>query len=561
MRITTASCPRSGGPPQVALERRYVEDHGRSHNVQASDRLLQAARALNAAGWRAFPVKADGWPAVRGYRGSRPYSCREVDGMPWAKAAWLGIAEQPGVIALDVDHKDGARDGYAHLRALEQAYGPLPPTRQYTSPTGGVHLRFRLPVGIHETALSGCLVLPDGTKAHIDVLRHRHRFHRVWDVSQWLEPVDGVPELPQEWLPALLKQSKRRPEPASALDAWVDGAGDRGPGISIDEMIEAVATAPEHTRNESLNDMYFRACLHGHTSVQTRERFAQAAHQAGLAGDEVERTLDSAWQSAWRKWRPVETWLDTVQSRVQLAKGRAKWPLAAAEELARVHMELPEVWINMSSRRLGESLSVSRTVAAQALKQLVTWGLVQRRKSKGLGLAPAYKLNINTHSIDIYPLSSTKDGYMSTYVPYGVDHRDGRELRTVRSHPAFSRVGPGAVLTPTCPEVLLALRAGPLKRSDLARRLLRSPAAVSRAVRVLESAGLVDDRGRQGVSLTGSLSAREALDEWAADMGLGDRDQWRRDRHDQERLAFYRQYRLLPPEPKPDSVTEPQGMS
>lgn len=569
MSITTANCTRSGGAPPIPLERRYEDDPGTAPNVQTKEELLQTARALNAVGWRTFPVKADGLPAVRGYFGSTPYTDRELARIPWDTALGLGIAERPGVISLDVDHKDGDRDGYAHLRVLEKACGDLPASRWYPTGTGGFHVRYRLPRAAEGLKVRGQLLLPDGTDAHIDTIRHEHRFHRVWNVADWLAPVEELPELPVSWLPAILQPAQRPLEAQQAsLNRLLDG--DRNPTVpvTLEALIHQVATAEEHTRNNTLNTNYLKACSRGHTDKSTWERFAQAALQAGLTSSEITGTLNSARRRAWARWRPVEAWLDQVEAGITVrragSRSRTQWDLMAAEELARLHMDLPPgQWIDMSCRRLGERIGASHDIARKALKHLETWGLITSRKGRARGLSKSYMLNLsNSHFVDTYPFSlQEEDGYVSKNVLFGVIDRPGYEQRWLRSHAAFRRVGEGAVLTPTCAHVLLALRSGTLTRTELCRRLGRSLGAVSRAVRQLESAGLVDDQGRKGVTLLVEGSLVMALDEWMAFMGIDHRPDLVRWMHDQDRLAYARRFGMLPPEPHPVEGTEHHDVS
>ena len=569
MSITTANCTRSGGAPPIPLERRYEDDPGTAPNVQTKEELLQAARALNAVGWRTFPVKADGLPAVRGYFGSTPYTDRELARIPWDTAVGLGIAEQPGVISLDVDHKDGDRDGYAHLRVLEKACGELPASRRYPTRTGGFHVRYRLPRAAEGLKVRGQLLLPDGADAHIDTIRHEHRFHRVWNTDDWLVPVAELPELPESWLPAILQPAQRPLDAQQAsLDRLLDG--DRNPTVpvTLEDLIHQVATAEEHTRNNTLNTNYLKACSQGHTDETTRERFAQAALQAGLTSVEITGTLNSARGRAWERWRPVDAWLDQVEAGITErragSRSRTQWELMAAEELARLHMDLPPgEWINMSCRRLSERIGVSKAIAARALKRLETWGLITSRRGHARGLSKSYMLNLsNSHFVDTYPFSlQEEDGYVSKNVLFGVIHRPGYEQRWLRSHAAFRRVGEGQVLTPTCAQVLLALTSGPLTRAELCQYLRRSPGAVTMAVKQLESAGWVDYQRRKGVTLRVEGSLVAELDEWMMRMGIDHRPALVRWMHDQDRLAYARQFGMLPPEPDPVVGTENHDVS
>jgi hypothetical protein len=59
----------------------------------------------------------------------------------------LGIAVPAGFVVLDVDVK-GSADGRATLAAFELEHEPLPPTLRAATPSGGMHLWFRVPAGV-----------------------------------------------------------------------------------------------------------------------------------------------------------------------------------------------------------------------------------------------------------------------------------------------------------------------------------------------------------------------------------------------------------------------------
>ena len=516
--------------------------------LELSDKLdLHAtARKLNAASWRAFPLNGKNRPLVTQYAGPHPYTDVELLRMRWSEASAIGVAERHGVLSLDVDHKNGRSQGRQHLEILEETYGALPPTHTLQSPTGGVHLRYKLPRGTEGKAFRSHVRLPDGSNAHIDIIHARHRFHRVHNPTEWLEASEDLPELPVSWMPAVFHSSPTTEQARDRVmtDLQVDTRA-TGTPKSFDDLICEVAAAPQGTRNQKLNDNYFIACCRSHTDEGTRERFFDAARQAGLSISEINGTLDSARQGAWVKWQRAERWLDAVEHQVAASKAKTPWVLLAAEELVRLFMDLPQgTWIHMSVRRMAECLVTSPDTAAKAITLLQKWGFLKSKPGRALGLAKSYTLNETHLNPDTYP--PPLEGQVSGNELFGLAHRPGYVDRTVRSHVAFSRVGPGAVLTPTCADVLLALRSGSMVRSELVRRLNRSPGAVSTAVRVLESAGLVDDQKRKGVSLSVEGSLVHALDEWAAAMGVDNRKEWLFYRHDQQRLSFARQHRLIP---------------
>lgn len=109
------------------------------------DRMLPAARAYaKRLRWPVFPL-AGKIPAIKGGRG-----CHDATTDPERIAAmWraypganIGVAtgERSGFWVLDVDPQHG---GEASLAALEQEHGPLPPTVEQHTGSGGRHLLFR----------------------------------------------------------------------------------------------------------------------------------------------------------------------------------------------------------------------------------------------------------------------------------------------------------------------------------------------------------------------------------------------------------------------------------
>jgi putative DNA primase/helicase len=101
--------------------------------------------------WRVFPVAADGRsPMVK--RGCHAASADPEQVSRWWSAhpaANIGLATGPdsGVLALDLDRK-GEVDGLAQLEELQAEFGALPETLRSTTPSNGVHLLFRFPIGV-----------------------------------------------------------------------------------------------------------------------------------------------------------------------------------------------------------------------------------------------------------------------------------------------------------------------------------------------------------------------------------------------------------------------------
>ena len=78
--------------------------------------LLADALRLTRTGFRVFPVGEEGKPLVSRYHGARPYREQELRRFAWDRALFVGVALRPNEVILDVDHKDGKRRGWDHLR-------------------------------------------------------------------------------------------------------------------------------------------------------------------------------------------------------------------------------------------------------------------------------------------------------------------------------------------------------------------------------------------------------------------------------------------------------------
>jgi len=320
--------------------------------------------------------------------------------------------------------------------------------------------------------------------------------------------------------------------------------------VATGELIQQVAEAPEGTRNTTLNTVAFTVFTRGDTDEATRDALIQAAAASGLGLAEVMATVESAWTAAWAKWQPINSWLDDVEQHIAITGLRSPWELATAEYLAALAMQLPKSWIDASVRHLSEEVGTSHTIAARAIKQLVKWGLLSERSGKGVGVAKAYRLNLVEQKVDIRPSSPEGSGCMSTNCsPFGVRYRQDRLLRELLAHPAFSRVEGSAALTQTCAEILvLLLSHGPATRKVMTVSLGRARTTIGQTVRKLESAGIVDDRGTDGVHLiVDETSLLEELDALLQRMGLDHLGALKRYRHDQQRQDYHRQHRLLPP--------------
>lgn len=112
---------------------------------------IAATRAeLVAAGFQLFPVRGNSKVAsVEGWN----VPGKRFNLKPHGNAGIFTGAHRDGgsLLVLDVDAKHD-RDGEASLRALEDAHGTLPLTREHATPSGGRHIIFRVPEAVPSSA-------------------------------------------------------------------------------------------------------------------------------------------------------------------------------------------------------------------------------------------------------------------------------------------------------------------------------------------------------------------------------------------------------------------------
>jgi hypothetical protein len=115
---------------------------------------LDAALAYLARGWRPIPVDpVSKSPCIVSWQ--KTYPDERTIRARWTRWPTAGVGLVLGwptrLVALDVDVRSG---GPRSLEALEQAHGKLPPTLTSRTPSGGLHLVFRLPRTADLDALS-----------------------------------------------------------------------------------------------------------------------------------------------------------------------------------------------------------------------------------------------------------------------------------------------------------------------------------------------------------------------------------------------------------------------
>lgn len=509
--------------------------------------LVQQADYLSSTGWRAFAIMSDAKPCWERYHGARPYPARARLAMPWQTAERVGVALVRDQVVADIDCKHG-KSGWEHFGILETAYGHCSVMRLQETPSGGAHRLGRAPAS-RPTGFPypGQFLLPDGTPADIDLIHKRNRFVKVYDVHRWPDlRKDAIPRFSELWVPTMVKAS---PAP-TVVGSTVDGSPVR-PSTEPRERITLIAGTPEGNRTNTLNKEAFILFLNGYTDAGAVESLREAGRDCGLEETKVESTLQYAWAAAYRRWQPVEAWLTDVFADTHAFRLPERMHTRAlAIALAERQLNLPgRTWIAFSVRDAAERLGVSAQAAAGHLRRLRMLGHLDARPGQRTAgqvgdLATEYRL-ARTRLDTSLPspegerqVSSLGTGSRAPDLgtPFGVAELPGSRAAMLLSHPAFQRSQSRDLpsLPSTAIPILLELESGSRTVTELKAVTGMSRTRLLAVLTKLDSAYIVDHHGEQ-VTLYYD-DALEALDAWSAFMGLGARDEVRRERHNRDRL-------------------------
>lgn len=286
--------------------------------------------ALDAAerGWRVFPLRpGTKRPALHGEKtctrtgpcagGHLKWEQRATTNPGRIRAAWsqapfnVGIATGPsGLVVVDLDtpeHK-GSSDapcGAATFAALcERAGHAVPTTYRVRTASGGTHLYFTTPDGVHLPNTAGTVAESVDTRAAggyvvaAGSIVPAGRYEAL--NAAVAAPLPG-------WLLDILRPAPARSAGPLRLPA-VDGS--RAAVAALEAECATVAAAPEGLRNTTLNRSAFkvgRFVAWGDLPRHMVEEAFQAAGEAGgLTAAECRTTIRSALDSSLRTVRPRE---------------------------------------------------------------------------------------------------------------------------------------------------------------------------------------------------------------------------------------------------------------
>jgi hypothetical protein len=265
------------------------------------DALLRAALACAGHGWNVFPCTQGGKrPALRGDWQDLATTDLSRIHQWWDRYPYnIGIAcGTSGLAVLDLDVPCGTKvppDQAAGADVLiglcRQQGQQLPATLTVRTPSGGRHLYFTDPgTGLRNSAgRLGPLIDVRATGGYVVAPGSRidGRSYEVIDPTS--------PTLFPAWIAALLQKADTPPNPSAAAVRLKDE--DAYGAAALRDEVRIVATAVEHTRNDTLNRAAFKlGQLVGAGQLEpdtVSAALAEAAAQAGLPEREASRTIRS----------------------------------------------------------------------------------------------------------------------------------------------------------------------------------------------------------------------------------------------------------------------------
>ncbi|MDL2259484.1 DUF3987 domain-containing protein [Deltaproteobacteria bacterium OttesenSCG-928-K17] len=278
---------------------------------------------LAAAGYKVFPVYKNKRPLLKGWQQKATTDPEQI-------RAWFDCENPPeigvmtgrdsgpfGLFCLDVD---GA-EGLICLEALEKKYGPLERLCVAQTPSGGLHVFFRMPDGVDLRNSAGKLGRNLDTRGQggYVVVAPSQVFNRqnILAPYRWISEVNLADDvrlpLPPGWLVELLTS---KAPPASIKRSASTAYGQK----ALEAECSRIASASLGTRNVTLNKSafaIFQLVSGGVLPAEEAEaRLHEAARFSGLDDKEIRATINSARTKAALSPRSLpESACSKVQSR------------------------------------------------------------------------------------------------------------------------------------------------------------------------------------------------------------------------------------------------------
>ena len=265
--------------------------------------FLDVAMPLVQAGYTVIPCLPDKRPCISW---KDVTATDEAQIHEWAKSFSQPVAgvltgSRSGVWVIDVDvpKKDGDDDGRNTLDSWQKVHGSLPETFTVETPSGGLHLYFKMPKdgdvrnsvkqaapGIDVRGTGGYVIAPGST---------------LPDGRQYRIVSNEPPVLAPDWLLNLVRriqQPAKRGQGPVPMPAMLDAEAARKWGRGgLAKECGKVRSAQERTRNDTLNKAAFRVfqlVAGGSLSeVEAYSALLDAALACGLPENEARGTIES----------------------------------------------------------------------------------------------------------------------------------------------------------------------------------------------------------------------------------------------------------------------------
>ena len=349
--------------------------------------FLDVAMPLVQAGYTVIPCLSDKRPCISW---KDVTTTDEAQIREWAKSYSQPVAgvltgSRSGVWVVDVDvpKKDGDDDGRKTLDSLLKVHGSLPETFTVETPSGGLHLYFKMPKdgdvrnsvkqaapGIDVRGTGGYVIAPGST---------------LPDGRQYRIVSNEPPVLAPDWLLSLVRRIQQPAKSGQApvpMPAMLDAEDARKWALAgLAAECGKVRSAQERTRNDTLNKAAFRVfqlVAGGSLSeVEAYSALLDAALACGLPENEARGTIESGRKAGLAEPRPYPGPSGARTAQVAPTDWPAPVPFAACKLPKLNAKKLPPV-LGDFCEALAEEKQVPVEIAvAMALAALAT--AAQRR--------------------------------------------------------------------------------------------------------------------------------------------------------------------------------------
>lgn len=240
----------------------------------ASPSVLEWASIYAAGGLPPMPVRANGkTPLAHGWQSATLDDTRTL--LAANPGANLAIAVPAGFVVLDVDVK-GSADGRATLAAFELQHEPLPSTLRAATPSGGMHLWFRVPAGVdvpNAVGFAPGLDTRSGGKGYV-LAAPSVIDGRPYRWENWGAEIAPLPD----WLQRAILTGKAAPtKPAAAGEPLRIPAGMRNSSLFERACVMQRAGFPSNAIHRAIADLNAEACEPPVPDDELRTLIASAA--------------------------------------------------------------------------------------------------------------------------------------------------------------------------------------------------------------------------------------------------------------------------------------------